>query len=208
MNGSSIGFITGLVAYVVICAAACGYLAKLSRLGTGMVIVCSLIGVVTQIFGVLFVLIIWAVAHSRRSKFQPQTRTSNVSAPPAAAREPWRPTPRSSLFCPSCGKQILATDRFCGSCGVASSATANASSRTENSQLSTRATVTTQQNGDTIQCPKCGGTQITAAQKGFSGTKAVAGMLFVPGGILWGLHGKNKVIVSCLRCGHQWTPKR
>lgn len=56
-----------------------------------------------------------------------------------------------------------------------------------------------------VRCPKCGCTQITANKKGMSGGDACCGaLLFGPLGVLCGLSGANKVIVTCLKCGHQW----
>jgi tellurium resistance protein TerD len=61
--------------------------------------------------------------------------------------------------------------------------------------------------GDEIRCPKCGSTQITASNKGFGlGKAAVGGILLGPVGLLGGLIGSKKVVVSCLKCGHQWQP--
>lgn len=62
---------------------------------------------------------------------------------------------------------------------------------------------TNAQNEQTIQCPKCGSTQVTGMKKGFSVGKAVAGTLLV-GGVLMGFVGSNKVMVGCLNCGHKW----
>lgn len=54
-----------------------------------------------------------------------------------------------------------------------------------------------------VYCPKCYSTQITANKKGFSLGKAAAGSL-IAGGVLLGAVGKNKVQVTCLKCGNQW----
>ncbi|GGH55559.1 hypothetical protein GCM10007423_63220 [Dyadobacter endophyticus] len=59
-----------------------------------------------------------------------------------------------------------------------------------------------------IKCPKCGSTQITANKKGFSLGKAIAGTVAVgPVGAIAGVHGSSNIIISCLSCGHSWTPK-
>lgn len=61
---------------------------------------------------------------------------------------------------------------------------------------------------DEIKCPKCGSTQITANKKGFGLGKAVVGTVLT-GGLLGagaGLLGSNKVVITCLKCGHQWKP--
>ncbi|EPY2274500.1 hypothetical protein ACXAUS_003399 [Clostridium sporogenes] len=54
------------------------------------------------------------------------------------------------------------------------------------------------QNDDVVCCPKCGSTQITANKKGFSVGKAV-----LLGGI-GGFIGKNKIEITCLKCGYSW----
>lgn len=54
-------------------------------------------------------------------------------------------------------------------------------------------------------CPKCQSQQISANKKGFGlGKAAVGGFLLGIPGLLGGLIGSNKVLVTCLRCGHHW----
>lgn len=56
-----------------------------------------------------------------------------------------------------------------------------------------------------IKCPKCKSSQITSNKKGFSIGKAIAGNFLVPGiGLLAGLHGNDKIKLTCLKCGNQW----
>ena len=44
-----------------------------------------------------------------------------------------------------------------------------------------------------IRCPRCGSTQITTGQRGFS---------------FWtGFIGANKTVNRCAKCGHSWRPK-
>jgi DNA-directed RNA polymerase subunit RPC12/RpoP len=58
-----------------------------------------------------------------------------------------------------------------------------------------------------IQCPKCGSTQLTSGKHGFSAGKAVGGALLTGGiGLLAGLHGSNKVEITCLKCGNKFKP--
>src|ERR1700761_243700 len=58
-----------------------------------------------------------------------------------------------------------------------------------------------------IVCPKCGSNQLSANKKGFSGQKAVAGAILTGGiGLLAGTIGSNKIIITCLNCGHQFKP--
>lgn len=57
------------------------------------------------------------------------------------------------------------------------------------------------------RCPKCGSTSITANKKGFSLVKGALGVATVGAyGAIAAGHGKNKVICTCLKCGHQWKP--
>lgn len=58
-----------------------------------------------------------------------------------------------------------------------------------------------------IGCPKCGSTQLTANQKGFSGKKAVAGAMLTGGiGLLAGTLGSKKIKITCLACGTSFSP--
>jgi len=58
-----------------------------------------------------------------------------------------------------------------------------------------------------IRCPNCNSNQLTANKKGFSGKKAVGGALLTGGiGLLAGTLGSNKVIITCLACGHKFKP--
>ncbi len=60
---------------------------------------------------------------------------------------------------------------------------------------------------DSLKCPECGSAQLSANQKGFGlGKAAVGGILLGPVGLLGGLIGKRKIIITCLQCGHQWEP--
>lgn len=69
-------------------------------------------------------------------------------------------------------------------------------------------TVTQSSTIDNVaRCPKCGSTSITANKKGFSLAKGALGVATVGAyGAIAAGHGKNKVIVTCLKCGHQWKP--
>lgn len=60
---------------------------------------------------------------------------------------------------------------------------------------------------DEIHCPKCGSTQLAANKKGFGvGKSLVGGMIAGPVGLLGGLMGSNKVIITCLKCGYKFKP--
>ena len=56
-----------------------------------------------------------------------------------------------------------------------------------------------------IRCPVCGSNQLSANKKGFSGKKAVAGVVLTGGlGLLAGTLGSNKILITCLACGHRF----
>ncbi len=57
-----------------------------------------------------------------------------------------------------------------------------------------------------VRCPKCGSTQVTANQRGFSHGKACLSWCLGLGilSIFCGGMGKNKILITCLSCGHQW----
>lgn len=61
------------------------------------------------------------------------------------------------------------------------------------------------QDNNVARCPKCGSTSLTANKKGFSLAKGALGVATLGAyGVVAAGHGKNKVIVTCLKCGHQW----
>lgn len=50
-----------------------------------------------------------------------------------------------------------------------------------------------EQSSDVVCCPKCGSTEFHSGKRGWS---------------IWtGLLGSSKVVMTCLKCGHKWTPK-
>lgn len=56
-------------------------------------------------------------------------------------------------------------------------------------------------------CPKCGSTSLSVNKKGFSlGKAAVGGFVAGPVGLVGGTFGANKLIVTCLNCGHKFKP--
>jgi hypothetical protein len=58
-----------------------------------------------------------------------------------------------------------------------------------------------------IKCPRCMSEQVTANKKGFSGGKALGGVLLTGGvGLLAGTIGSNKVLITCLSCGKEFKP--
>jgi tellurium resistance protein TerD len=60
--------------------------------------------------------------------------------------------------------------------------------------------------GMRIACPKCASATVSIRTKGFSGGKAVAGLVLLgPVGLLGGLHGRRNIELLCATCGHKWT---
>lgn len=64
-------------------------------------------------------------------------------------------------------------------------------------------TIQNKESDNKIKCPKCKSTDLTSNKKGYSFKKGAAGLL-IPGGVLWGFHGRNKIKITCLKCGHTW----
>lgn len=59
-------------------------------------------------------------------------------------------------------------------------------------------------------CPRCGSTSLTANKKGWSLGKGLVGAALINpiGGLATGMLGKNKIIVTCLKCGKQFKAGR
>jgi hypothetical protein len=56
-----------------------------------------------------------------------------------------------------------------------------------------------------IKCPRCASLHLHAGHKGFGLGKAVAGgVLLGPVGLLGGVIGSKKVMITCLKCGYKW----
>lgn len=56
-----------------------------------------------------------------------------------------------------------------------------------------------------VKCPKCHSTNVTFNRQGFGVGKAAVGALLTGGiGLLAGGIGKNKILMTCLKCGKQW----
>lgn len=61
------------------------------------------------------------------------------------------------------------------------------------------------QQEDTLKCLRCGSTQLHAGSKGFGlGKAAIGGITIGPLGLLGGLVGHKKVMITCLSCGYKW----
>lgn len=49
-----------------------------------------------------------------------------------------------------------------------------------------------QRDNNVVKCPKCGSTNVTAGQKGYS--------------LLTGFIGSSSTVNRCAKCGHKWKP--
>lgn len=59
-------------------------------------------------------------------------------------------------------------------------------------------------NDNEVCCPNCGSNQIYADKKGFGlGKAAAGGLLLGPVGLLGGMLGSKKIVITCLKCGHK-----
>jgi tellurium resistance protein TerD len=92
------------------------------------------------------------------------------------------------MYCPYCGKELADNVNFCSGCGKKVNKECKWDSPNEE-----------------IRCPKCNSNQITAGNKGFGlGKAAAGGLLLGPVGLLGGVIGSKKVMITCLRCGYKW----
>jgi len=133
--------------------------------------------------------------------------------------------------CPKCGQDVRQVDPNCWKCGagfdgakpVIPSTHNRASSdfaqvrrkellRPENAMSETAPAPPARQPpgaAPQVCCPKCGCDQLATAKRGMSITRGLLGWLTpIPGGVLLGALGRNKIRVTCLKCGHQWTAGR
>jgi len=59
----------------------------------------------------------------------------------------------------------------------------------------------------TIMCPHCASTSLSANKKGFNGSKAAVGMLLAgPIGLTAGVSNSNDIDITCLNCGFTFKP--
>jgi endogenous inhibitor of DNA gyrase (YacG/DUF329 family) len=91
----------------------------------------------------------------------------------------------SLINCPECGKEISDKAASCPNCG-------NPINKGKDSE-------------EYLCCPKCMSKELHAEQKGFSGGKALTGVLLTGGiGLLAGTIGSKNVQITCLKCGNKF----
>lgn len=65
------------------------------------------------------------------------------------------------------------------------------------------------QYDELARCPRCGSTSLSSNKKGYGVGKGLIGAaLFGPVGLLAGGLGANKVVATCMNCGHKFTPRK
>lgn len=90
------------------------------------------------------------------------------------------------ISCSECGKQVSDKAVSCPNCG-----------NPINQQIS--------QQEEYLCCPKCASRDLHAEHKGFSGGKALAGVLITGGiGLLAGTIGSRDTQITCLKCGNRF----
>jgi RNA polymerase subunit RPABC4/transcription elongation factor Spt4 len=103
------------------------------------------------------------------------------------------------INCSECGKQVSEKAASCPSCGnpiTVTSVIQPSSSNVNYAPINKE---------NLLSCPKCNSTELTSNKKGFSGGKALAGAVLTGGiGLLAGTIGSGNVIITCLKCGHNF----
>lgn len=96
------------------------------------------------------------------------------------------------INCPECEKEISDKAISCPNCGVPLN---------ENKPIFIEKT----DNEEYLCCPKCMSKELHAQHKGFSGGKALAGVVLTGGiGLLAGTIGSKDVQITCLKCGNKF----
>lgn len=108
-------------------------------------------------------------------------------------------------FCPVCGNKLRTKSaEQCGHCG-ASWRDNPPTKNIQTNQIYQEKFTKKDTEEEKIKCPNCKSTQITTYKKGFSGVKAVGGVVLTGGiGILAGTIGSNKILLTCLSCGNKF----
>jgi len=98
----------------------------------------------------------------------------------------------SLVKCPECGKEISDKAVNCPNCGLP------LNPQTYEHQ-------NPKENGEYLCCPKCMSKELHAEHRGFSGGKALAGVVLAGGiGLLAGSIGSKDVQITCLKCGNKF----
>lgn len=171
----------------------------------------------------------WVVASRLRGLFDihgkpiPHPKTESafqpLQSPPEAAKPAestarinpnLRPCPgcgkmvsKRATQCPACGCPQPESDPRCPKCGFAFGWDGHKCSHCGN--VGGESQVPRVRRRPRVQCPRCSSTDLSANKKGYGlGKAAAGGILLGPVGLLGGLIGSGKVVITCLSCGHAW----
>ena len=100
------------------------------------------------------------------------------------------------IKCSECGKDVSEKATFCPNCGNPVNSTTQVERKPTNEE----------QSGEYLCCPKCSSKELHAEKSGFSGSKALAGVVVAGGiGLLAGTIGSRDVKITCLKCGNKFN---
>ncbi len=161
----------------------------------------------------------------------PQTAASPV--PPSAPPPPLSGAGMAKI-CPNCGEMLLAQAKTCPTCGCKQLLSVDKSDTEKIRQIRSHLShpeaaltpnwkaytppppskkqlakqrIAENKANAVACCPKCGSTSLSANKKGFGVGKAIFGASIIGKyGLTAGNLHSQKVIVTCLNCGHQWKP--
>lgn len=109
-----------------------------------------------------------------------------------------------TVTCLGCKNDVPLFNEVCPHCGLFNSQRYKLLLNESEPELESESQI----NSSTpIYCPKCGAKNaFSARDKGFSLAKAAIGSLIGPAGLLGGLIGSKKTVITCLKCNHKWRP--
>lgn len=113
--------------------------------------------------------------------------------------------------CPDCGKMVSLRTVRCPDCVAPVKAAetlrpASSENGPIHDAIPRSPAIAQVVDNNSVRCPKCGCTQLSTQKRGMDAGGALVGALLLgPLGLLAGAPGANKVVITCLKCGHQWT---
>ena len=114
-----------------------------------------------------------------------------------------------TVECLTCKETFPFDDQVCPHCGLFNSQKYILLESLGYEEESKSTPVVVRNDDDFIRCPKCGAKNAYhVGQQGFGVGKLVAGLALVGPltGLLAGKINSKKVIITCLKCSHEWRP--